>query len=230
MKNVTVIAGTSRGLGKELALHFLNQNHTVYGCSRSASSIVHACYFHKQIDLKEEVAVRAWFSEIGEANKVDHFIYNAAVGFYNHVLLSPISEIENNVRVNFLTAVLCAQEVARIKNESNLNILFLSSVLTQQKVAGHLPYVFSKLMIENLTVSLAAELAPLNIRVNAVAPGAMASGLGLKIPTELVDQSIKNQPIHKLTEIEDVIHVIDFLTNEKSRLVTGQVIRLGGVH
>ncbi len=90
-------------------------------------------------------------------------------------------------------------------------------------------YCATKAAVNTITVSLAAELGPRNIRVNAVAPGLiMTEKMKAKVPEEAKQEIMKDTPLGRLGTPEEVAEVVGFLASEAARWITGQVITTSG--
>jgi NAD(P)-dependent dehydrogenase (short-subunit alcohol dehydrogenase family) len=100
-------------------------------------------------------------------------------------------------------------------------------------IAGYLstsPYGVSKLAVRGLTIAFATELAPDGIRVNAIAPGLMATENALDgLPQELIDDFVTNrQLVHRLGAMDDIVSAMLFLCAPEAGFVTGETLRVSG--
>jgi len=94
--------------------------------------------------------------------------------------------------------------------------------------AGQTNYAASKAGIIGFTKSLAKEVGSRNITVNAVAPGFIKTALTDVLPKEMVELSIKNTPLSRLGEVEDVAKAILFLASDEAAFITGHVLTVDG--
>ncbi len=106
-------------------------------------------------------------------------------------------------------------------------------VVNISSMAGYLsstPYGVSKLAVRGLTVALASELAPDSIRVNAIAPGLMATESAMaELPDSLVDEMTNRmQKVHRLGQMDDIVAAMRYLCSEESSFVTGETLRVTG--
>ena len=239
MCRVFIISGSSRGIGKALSEHYLKCGDIVVGCARSTSDIAHENYRHFILDINDEKAVvamvRAAKKEFG---KIDICLNNAGMASMNHILTTSYESAKTLVDVNFLGAFLLSREVAKamISNKiSNKNsaksgvIINFSSVATPLCLGGEAIYAASKAACENLTKTMAKELASYSIRVNAIALAPVQTDLIKAVPKDKIKALLEQQAIKRLGEFDDIINVIDFFISQKSDFITGQIITLGGV-
>ena len=111
-------------------------------------------------------------------------------------------------------------------NKKNGRIINLSTD-SSQVFAGQIAYGSSKATIEALTRSIAIEVGKYGITVNCVSPGPTQTGW---IDDELEQKVVKQIPIGKLVQPEDIANTILFLASEQARMITGQVIKVSGGH
>lgn len=239
MCRVFIISGSSRGIGKALSEHYLKCGDIVVGCARSTSDIAHKNYRHFILDINDEKAVvsmvRAAKKEFG---KIDICLNNAGMASMNHILTTSYESAKTLVDVNFLGAFLLSREVAKamISNKiSNKNsatsgvIINFSSVAAPLCLEGEAIYAASKAACENLTKTMAKELASYSIRVNAIALAPVQTDLIKAVPKDKINALLEHQAIKRFGEFDDIINVVDFFVSQKSDFITGQIITLGGV-
>lgn len=225
---VTLITGTSRGIGKELAEYYLSHKHIVIGCSRGHKTIDQTNYTHFQIDITDEKAVITMFRYIKQTyGKLDNLINNASISNTSLGLLTSTYTFENILKVNTTGTFICIREAAKvmIKNHYGRIINFTSGSVPIN-LDGTIPYTASKAAIEMMTKAFAQELAPYGITVNAIGPGMIDTTMLNKYMTkEKYEQLLKyNFIINENTTINDIINIIDFFIKKESYHITAQVI------
>ena len=89
-------------------------------------------------------------------------------------------------------------------------------------------YPASKFAVNGFTVSLARELGPKGVRVNAVAPGITETDMMKAVPKEVIDPMIAQIPLRRLGQPEDIANAFVFLASDEASYITGQVIRIDG--
>jgi len=108
------------------------------------------------------------------------------------------------------------------------SIVMVSSNLTRRTVPGMVAYTAAKAGLEGATRALARELGPRGIRVNAVAPGLLQTDMTAGRDADVFAAHAREVPLGRLTSVDDVAGVIEFLLGQASAMVTGQVIDVDG--
>ena len=142
--------------------------------------------------------------------------------------MSTVDDIERCFQVNYFAAVQITQRVAKLmlrKGGTIINISSVSSFTKQSAVTG---YGASKAALNIFTTSLAQELAPFNIRVNAVAPGGMDTDMFTELNKKNKEVLIANTALKRIGNVSEIAEVVYFLATEKSSYINGQVIRVDG--
>ncbi|TVP43566.1 MAG: SDR family oxidoreductase [Gemmatimonadales bacterium] len=227
---VTLITGTSRGLGHDLARHYLGRGHRVVGCSRQPAPWSADGYRHFEVDVAEEGQVREMFSAIRkEFGRLDHLVNNAGIAAMNHALTTPNSTVDRVLRTNVGGTFACCREGAKLMRKRRFGrIVNLTTVAVPLRLEGESIYAASKAAVETLTAILAREFAPFGITVNAVGPMPIETDLIRGVPAEKIEALLARHAIPRRGEPSDVANVADFFLSERSALVTGQTLYLGG--
>ena len=108
-------------------------------------------------------------------------------------------------------------------------ILNTSSVVSRYGQPGGVSYPTSKFAVNGFTLSLARELGPKGIRVNAVAPGITYTDMMRAVPKEVIDPLVAQIPLRRLGQPEDIANAFVFLASEKASYITGQVLYVDGL-
>lgn len=226
---VTVITGTRKGIGKFLAQHYVEKGHLVVGCSRGEIDWSLENYEHVQLDVGDEDAVRELFRQLRSRGRLDNLINNAGTAYLNHSLLTPASAMSKTFTTNVLGSFLFCREAARLMKKRRYGrIVNFTSSAVPLKLDGETAYATSKAGIVMMTGVLARELAPLGITVNAIGPGVVSTDLIRGLPEETLQRVLASHAIPRLTMLEEVANVVDFLVAPECGIVTGQAIYLGG--
>jgi 3-oxoacyl-[acyl-carrier protein] reductase len=228
---VILITGARKGIGRHLALHYLDRGALVVGCSRQPADLEADGYWHHCVDVCDESAVRRVLSAVRERLGTLHvLINNAGVASMNHALLTPMESVRQVLETNVAGTFLFSREAAKLMRSAPLaRIVNVTTVAVPLRLEGEAIYAASKAAVEMLTRVLAREVAPLGITCNAVGPTPIETDLIKGVPRAKIDRLVASQAIPRLGQPADVANVIDFFLRPESNFITGQVIYLGGV-
>lgn len=230
-KQTVLITGTSRGIGKYLANYFLQNSYNVVGCSRGDSTLTHSNYLHLNCDITvEELVVKTVKAAVKKFGSIDILINNAGIASLNHSILTPSSTVKRIFETNFNGTFYFSREVAKIMmRKGSGKIINFSTVAVPMNLEGEMVYASSKAAIEKLTKIMSKELASKNIQINAIGPTPIETDLIKAVPKAKIEELINKQGIKQFGSFEDVLNVIKFFMNPESRMISGQIIYLGGV-
>ncbi len=243
MENVTktaLVTGASRGIGKAIALALAAKGYAVavnYAGSQAAAEaakdeIIAAGgqAFTIQGDVSKSEDVDRIFKTIKEEfGQLDVLVNNA--GITRDGLLLRMKEenwdavISTDLKSDFLTTKAAAQMMMRKKKGAIINI---ASVVGIMGNAGQANYAAAKAGVIGLTKATAKELAGRNIRVNAVAPGFIATDMTEVIPEKNKEMMLQSIPLGRMGLAEDVANAVCFLASEDASYITGQVLKVDG--
>lgn len=231
MQRIILITGSSKGIGKELSSYYLSLGDIVIGCSRSESSISNANYRHHILEVSDEKAVVKMIrSTKKEFKRIDILLNNAGIASMNHFLTTSLSSVEKIFQTNFIGTFLFSREVSKVMMKQKFGrIVNYTTVASALNLEGEAIYAASKAAIENLTQTIAKELAIFNITVNAIGPTPIETDLIKAVPKDKIEALLQKQAIKRFGNFEDIKNVIDFFISKKSDFITGQIIYLGGV-
>ena len=239
---VAIITGGSRGIGFATAQAFLREGATVIIAASSQQSADKAAkelqnqfpdakigaISPKLSDLQD---VKAAFAKVRqEFGCVDILVNNAGVSEstpfteyteeeFDRVMDLNIKGVFNSTRA----AVECMS--ARGKGV----ILSTSSMVSIYGQPSGVAYPTSKFAVNGLTVSLARELGPKGIRVNAVAPGIIETDMMKAVPKEVIEPLIAQVPLRRLGQPEDIANAFVFLASDEASYITGVVLSVDGM-
>ncbi|MGS2721747.1 SDR family NAD(P)-dependent oxidoreductase [Paraglaciecola aestuariivivens] len=226
-----LITGTSRGIGLALVQHFLALGDTVIGVARSESELSADNYFHYLADVASEEDAKQVFAKVKrEHGALDVLINNAGIARMNAFALTPISNTQDIINTNFMgTFIFCQKAINLLRKSANARIINLSTVAVPLNLAGEAAYAASKSAVETLTRIVAKEIGSFGITCNAIGPSPIATQLISGVGDEKINTLIQQQAIKQMAAVEDVINIVDFYLLPQSKMVTGQVLYLGGI-
>ena len=226
-----LITGSSRGLGKDLAEHYLDSGDTVYGCARSEGTIEHDSYFHYKVDIASPDDVAGFFYKLRkEIRHLDAIINNAGVASMNAFALTPIESYQKIFEINVQgTFLFCQKALGLLKRSPNPRIINMTTVAVPLQLEGESIYAASKSAVETLTRVIAKEYGSFGITCNAIGPSPIDTSLIRGVGKEKIAELVKQQAIKKMATPDDVINLADFFLRTESKMITGQIIYLGGI-
>lgn len=236
---VVIISGGSRGLGMALAEHFLKLGDIVETFSRSSTPFVERTStavefegrFHfKALDATDSTGVRTYVQELHDRHgRIDVLINNAAVAYDGTLATFPDERFEKLIEINLTSVLLLTKYCARFMLlRSKGSIINISSIIGLRGYAGLAAYSASKAGLIGMTRSLARELGPKNINVNAIAPGYLDTEMSSTLSDSQRQQIIRRTPLGRLGTAADVAGVAEFLLSDAARFITGEVITVDG--
>ena len=226
-----LITGASRGLGKAMAEHYLEQGHMVYGCSRSGKTIDHQNYTHFEVDITSEDDITTMFIALRkQAGHLDALINNAGIASMNAFALTPLKSFRKIFDTNVQGTFLCCQKAfGLLKRSSSPRIINMTTVAVPFQLEGESIYASSKSAVETLTRIIAREYGSFGITCNAIGPSPIATDLIRGVAEDKIRELVNRQAVKKMGTPEDVINLADFFLLPESHMISGQVVYLGGV-
>lgn len=240
MGKTALITGASRGIGRAVALRLakdgydiaVNYNSNTEAAEKTASEIEVLGVTTKiyKADTSKIDEVKAMFREIRkDFGGLDVLVNNAGVVDDAFLLMVNQPSLEKSLAINIQGYINCAQQAAlRMAGAGTGVIINISSVSSILAVEGQTVYSATKGAVNSMTATMAKELAPRGIRVNAVAPGFVGTDMLKSIPGDLVDKYIDSIPMKKFGSADDVANVVASLCSDSFAYMTGQVLVLDG--
>ena len=239
---VAIITGGSRGIGFATADKFLAEGAAVI---LTASTLANAQRAAEKLrekhpgaqvsgispNLADLESVQQAFQEVAqEFGRVDILVNNAGISEstpfsqYSQALFDKVMDL--NVKGVFHAAHAAAQIMEKQGGGVILNTSSMVSIYGQPSGVA---YPTSKFAVNGLTVSLARELGPKGIRVNAVAPGIIETDMMKSVPKEVIEPLIAQIPLRRLGQPEDIANAFAFLASEEASYITGVVLQVDGM-
>jgi len=229
-REVVLITGTRKGIGKALVEHFVSRGAIVEGCSRQQPDWELEGYHHHQADVLDEVQVRDMMQSISDRHgRLDVLVNNAGVASMNHSLLMPMATASRILETNVLGVFLVSREAARLMKRNKYGrIVNLGSVAAQLRIEGEAMYAASKSALLSFSQVFAREVAPFGITCNVVAPTPVETDLIKSVPQDKIDRLVAALAVKRLGTFDDVSNAVEFFASPRSDYITGQVLYLGG--
>ena len=238
---IAIVTGGSRGIGRAIVVDLAANGATVVVNYNSSAD--EALEVVGQIEANGGIAtaVQADVSDLESAKtlvqtakdkygQIDILVNNA--GTTRDMLLMMMTEDDWDVVIdtNLKSLFNCCKAVSRpmIRQKKGGRIINISSVVGLVGQGGQTNYAASKAGNIGFTKSLAKELGPRQITVNAVAPGFFPTALTAGLSDELVQKALEYIPIGRLGKLEEVAHLVTFLASDLAGYITGEVIRVDG--
>lgn len=239
MNKVILITGASKGIGRDIAetlsknpdnIIIANYNKSVEKAKEMQANLKKENINIEIIkaDVSKRDEVKEMIKEVlSKYKKIDVLINNAGISQYK--LFNDITDDDwdNIININLKSAFIVSQEVVRnMIHNKNGCIINISSIWGVIGASMEVAYSTSKAGIIGLTKSLAKELGPSNIRVNAVAPGIIDTEMNARFSEDELNNIKEEIPLEKIGKTADVTKCIQWLINDD--YTTGQVISING--
>ena len=243
-EKVAIITGARRGMGKSHALTLAKAGAKVVVADISkedceivveeikkngGEALAVKCDVTKKEDIDNMVK-----AAVGKWGKVDILVNNAGICQFKPFLELTEEEWDRTININLRGYFLCAQACAKemIKQKAGVIVNIASVVMGQMGIgmAGLAHYSASKGGIAALTKTLALELNPYNIRVNAIAPGVIDTPMAAaaKADPKILEASLVGIPMHRMGRAEEVSNAVLFLVSDEASYITGITMPVDG--
>jgi len=230
---VVVVTGGARGIGDAIGRSFLEQGATVVCLDLQDPVEPREGVRYLRTDISNPASVHAAFEDIARHDgRVDVLVNNAGiqrVGLIGELSYETWTAV---IDTNVTGAFLCDSAVVPLmRRQCSGAIVHIASGAAFNGLPGRAAYSVAKAGLLALTRVMAVELAPVGVRVNAVAPGFTRTGLvnqALDDGSLQEDWMVERVPLGRLAEPEEIARVVRFLAGADASFVTGQVIVVDG--
>ena len=240
---IAVVTGAGRGIGKAIALGLADAGADVVVAARTASDIEDTANGitargRKALAVPTDVRLNDQVTNlvektVAEFERIDILVNNAGGTF-----TAPTMELSEGgwdaiIRENVKSVFLCSKAAAKVMIEQKKgSIISIASIAGLRAYPNNAAYGAAKAGIISLTKTLCVDLAPYNIRVNAIAPGYIATQGMLQVQkgvsTEWMQRSLAFTPLSRLGQPEDIVGGVIYLASDASSYVTGQTLVIDG--
>lgn len=239
---IAVVTGGTRGIGYAIVKAYLENGATVVLCGSKPETAQKAVDQLKTENpnwkvegiapnLTDYDSVKAAFDAVEKKyGRIDILVNNAGVsdsakiGSYTPEMFQKTMDLNVNAVFNCTRAV-----VDGMKERHSGVILNTSSMVSKYGQPGGVAYPTSKFAVNGMTLSLARELAPDGIRMNAVAPGITKTDMVAALPESMIAPLIAQIPLGRIGEPEDIANAFVFLGSDLAGYISGQVLGVDGL-
>ncbi len=240
LNKVAIVTGGTRGIGRSIVIALAKE-----GADTAFTYVKNPALADSLVDEVKEVGRRALPAQIDvrdfenakifvdkvkeEFGKIDMLVNNAGINRDRSLMMMTKEDwsvvIDTDLTGVFNTTRACI--ITFLKQKSG-NIVNVSSVSGIHPLAGQVNYASAKAGIIGFTKSLAKEVAPYNIRVNAVAPGFIETDMTAALDEKYKNKLLNTIPLGRFGATDEVADVVVFLLSDRSKYITGEVIQIDG--
>ena len=238
---VAIITGGTRGIGFAIAKKYLENNAKVIIFGSRNETVEKAAKELKSLNdkyeidgyypnLTDEQNIENTFNEIeSKYGHIDILVNNAGISSRTKIEDYTDEEYEKISNLNIKSVYVCSKTAVKYLKKTKGVILNTSSMVSIYGQPSGVMYPTSKFAVNGMTKSLARELAPLGIRVNAVAPGITNTDMVKNLPKEMIEPLIKTIPLGRIGEPEDIANAFLFLGSDMASYISGVILSVDGL-
>lgn len=236
-KNI-VLTGGSRGIGAGIAKILAAEGARValtYTSRPDAAQEVRGSlngegHLAVSMNVGDASSVQQGFEEILKSfDRIDGLVNNAGITKDQLILRMKDEDFDSVIQTNLRGTYLCAKTAVKLMLKARAgSIVNISSVVGQMGNPGQTNYAASKAGIEGFTRALALEVASRSIRINAVAPGFIATDMTDALDAKQQEAICSKIPLNRMGSVDDVAFAVTYLLSDESAYVTGQVLAVNG--
>jgi 3-oxoacyl-[acyl-carrier protein] reductase len=237
---IALVTGGSRGIGKAICLALAQQGAEVFvnyvsnkqKAEETCDEIIKAGgkALPTGFDVSDTTATQAAVETlVKERGKISILVNNAGITRDGLMMRYSMEDWDSVLNTNLRGAFVASQAVVRpmMKNRQG-SIIHISSISGVMGNPGQAAYCAAKAGLIGLTKSMAKELAPRNIRVNAIAPGFIETDMTDELTPEQKEMLLKNIPLGRIGKADEIAQATAFLASKAANYITGQVLIIDG--
>ncbi len=236
---IAIITGGTRGIGFEIAKVYLENKAKVIILGSRKESVEKALGELKKAGFKAEgfwpnlgiykEIEKMVQTVIKKHGRIDILVNNAGIAAKDPIEETTAEDFEKIFDLNIQAIFRTTKAVVPIMKEQGEGVILnTSSMVSLYGQPSGVGYPASKFAVNGLTKSLARELAPAGIRVNAVAPGIIRTDMMKSVPEEVIAPLVKTIPLGRIGEPRDVANAFLFLASDMASYVTGEILSVDG--
>jgi 3-oxoacyl-[acyl-carrier protein] reductase len=237
MNRTVIVTGGSRGLGLGIGAKLASVGYQVVAIARheteqltcamrGKNSCPRGSLSFRPFDLEDTSGIPDLVKELRkEFGAIHGLVNNAGLGTSGILATMHDSQIERLVRLNIISAIVMTKYVVRsMMATGGGRIVNIGSIVGLNGYSGLSVYSATKASIIGFSRSLAREVGPIGINVNAVAPGFLDTEMTGSLNPEQREQIARRSALHRMAEVDDVANAVEFLLSDKARNITGTVL------
>ncbi|MGL5649623.1 MAG: SDR family NAD(P)-dependent oxidoreductase [Clostridium sp.] len=240
-EKVVIITGGTRGIGFESVKKFLDNGAKVALCGSRKETVDKALEELSAINPKydvvgfypnllDESSVKEMVDGVlSKWGQIDVLINNAGVSDDKSIFNQTVEDFTKVMDINIQAVFNCTKAVVEImKDQKSGVVLNTSSIVSLYGQKTGVGYPTSKFAVNGLTKSLARELGPYGIRVNAVAPGVIETDMVAALDKNIIENIAKGIPLNRMGTAEDIANAFLFLASDMASYISGEILSVDG--
>lgn len=242
MKRYALVTGASRGIGRAIAIELAKDGCSIllnyksnHAAAEEAKRLIEEVGGEAELmpfDVSQPDAINAALDEWFDAHPndyIDVLVNNAGIVDDEIMLLMEPEQWHQVIDVNLNGFFYCTRRVIEGMVENHHGrVVSISSIAGQLGFAGQTHYAAAKAALIGATRSLAVELAPKHITVNAIAPGGIETDMKKDEEQRGIKAKNSDIPMHRLGKPEEVAYLVSFICSNRADYISGQVIGING--
>lgn len=239
---VAVVTGGTRGIGLSIVETYLENGAKVVVCGSRQETVDIALAHLKDKgfvmdnvmgicpDLSDAKEIKEAFKKVVDTfGSLDILVNNAGISQHLGILDYPDGDFEKIMKLNVNALFVCTKEAVGYMKEKGAGVIInTSSMVSMNGQSSGVGYPTSKFAVNGMTKSLARELGPIGIRVNAVAPGVTNTDMVKALSSEMIQPIINTIPLRRVGEPEEVAQAFLFLASDMASYISGAILEVDG--
>ena len=235
------VTGCNRGIGRAIVSTYAKNNYNIIVCNRKQNDEFDV--FCRSLESKHNIEIKKYYADLSNEQSIkecisqilkakphiDVMINNAGVVEKGLLQMTPMQRIRDVFQINFFAHVQLIQGISRLMMRQKSGVIInMASIGGIDAYPAYVSYGCSKAAIIYLTKTLAQELAPYDIRVNAIAPSMVKTDMQDQLGVEANEEIMRRTALKRNADPEEIANLALFISSEESSFITGQVIRVDG--
>ena len=236
---VTLVTGASRGIGKAIAETLGTAGSTVIGTATSDAGADNITEYLKTagihgkgmtLNVTDDASIKQVISDINaEYGAINILVNNAGITRDNLLMMMKDEQWDDIIQTNLTSIFKLSKAVVRPMMKARIGrIINIASVVGLTGNPGQTNYAAAKAGIIGFSKSLAREIGSRNVTVNTVAPGFIDTDMTRALPEEQREALIKQIPLNRLGDANDIAKAVLFLASDDASYITGETINVNG--